>query len=172
MEDHLGISYDNVTTGPYADMMSGMRTFSDDEIRLFEKLTDETYDTFVTNIAENRSLSREDVLNLAGGRIWTGRAALKNGLVDELGGLDRAIEIASEKAELDDGSFRIREYPTPQTFWQRMSTQTRILLTRWGILSPKPSLETSLVDATRILSDFVKAHGRIQARMPYTILVK
>ncbi len=171
LEDHLGVTYDRVQTSPYADMFSGMRPFSKSEVRLFEDVTDNIYDTFVSNIAESRELTKEEVIDLAGGRVWTGAAAKERGLVDQLGGLDLAIEIASQQAELGEGDFRVRTYPAPQSFWQRMTVQTKVLLARLGILSTAPQLEQRVMDMSRYLSAFLDAHGHVQARMPFSIEV-
>lgn len=171
LEDHLGVTYDQVQTSPFADMFSGMRPFSENEVRLFEDITDNIYDTFVSNIAESRELTKEQVIDLAGGRIWTGAAAKERGLVDELGGLDHAIEIASQQAELSDGDFRVRTYPTPRSFWQRMTSQTKVLMARLGILSAASQLDQRVMDTSRYLSAFLDAHGHVQARMPFRVEV-
>ena len=60
-----------------------------------------TYELFLSRVAEGRKSTREKIDAVAQGRVWTGRQALERGLVDELGGLDRAIRLAKERAKLD-----------------------------------------------------------------------
>jgi protease-4 len=72
---------------------------------------DNTYEKFVSKVASNRNMEYEDVLPIAGGRIWAGYKALELGLVDKIGGLDDAIQSAAEKADIDD--FSIKNYKKP-----------------------------------------------------------
>ena len=70
-----------------------------------------TYDKFVSKVAENRNMDYNEVLPIAGGRIWAGYKALELGLVDKIGGLDEAIESAAARAEVDD--YEIKSYKKP-----------------------------------------------------------
>ena len=72
---------------------------------------DHTYEKFVSKVANNRNMEYEDVLPIAGGRIWAGHKALELGLVDKIGGLDDAIQSAAEKADIDN--FSIKNYKKP-----------------------------------------------------------
>ncbi len=72
---------------------------------------DHTYEKFVSKVASNRNMEYEDVLPIAGGRIWAGYKALELGLVDKIGGLDDAIQSAAEKADIDN--FSIKNYKKP-----------------------------------------------------------
>ena len=72
---------------------------------------DHTYEKFVSKVASNRNMEYEDVLPIAGGRIWAGHKALELGLVDKIGGLDDAIQSAAEKADIDN--FSIKNYKKP-----------------------------------------------------------
>jgi protease-4 len=72
---------------------------------------DHTYEKFVSKVASNRNMEYEDVLPIAGGRIWAGYKALELGLVDKIGGLDEAIQSAAEKADIDN--FIIKNYKKP-----------------------------------------------------------
>ena len=80
------------------------------------------YDIFVDHVASGREMSREEVERVAGGRIWTGRQALEVGLVDELGGLSRAIDMVLETAGHDprDGA-DLEFYPRPPSFLDMLS---------------------------------------------------
>ncbi len=105
-----GISFDGVKTGPYADLYTLSRPKTEREMKLIQERTDFLYDAFLDKVAEGRSLDRAKVESLAQGRIWTGWQAVESGLVDELGGLTRAIQYASEVAELGSG-WTLRQIP-------------------------------------------------------------
>ena len=72
---------------------------------------DNTYNKFVSKVAENRNMTYEDVLPIAGGRIWAGYKALELGLVDKIGGLDEALKSAAERAGIED--FAVKNYKKP-----------------------------------------------------------
>ena len=72
---------------------------------------DHTYNKFVSKVAENRNMTYEDVLPIAGGRIWAGYKALELGLVDKIGGLDEALKSAAERAGIED--FAVKNYKKP-----------------------------------------------------------
>jgi len=165
-EDHLGISFDDVTTNPYADMLSGMRPYRAEELRLMEAYTDETYQSFLQLVADGRGMSVEDVIRLAGGRIWTGRAAEQNGLVDRLGGLRDAIAEAAEQAGLSPDSVAVRTYPAPRSFLERFMGQSRIQMARLGLISLQEQLQTEFEKRSELLSAAVQAQGRAFARVP------
>lgn len=98
MYNKLGMTFDSITKGPNALFWSPVTDFSDDQ---WERFTDHHYDSFnmwLEDISETRGIPLDTLETLAMGRVWTGRQARANGLVDELGGLDRAIEIAKIEA--------------------------------------------------------------------------
>jgi protease-4 len=99
--DKLGLNLEAVSTGPYAQMDSPARPFTDAERKKMTEMMQATYDTFVQKVAEARHTTPAAIDAIARGRVWTGRQAKANGLVDELGGLTRAIALAKERAGLD-----------------------------------------------------------------------
>jgi len=100
--DKLGISYDFVTKGPMALMYSDYRNFTPEERARFEKNHWDGFNDWLRDIAEHRGMTFEEAEKLAHGRVWTGRQAKANGLVDELGGLDRAIAVAKDLAGISE----------------------------------------------------------------------
>jgi protease-4 len=72
---------------------------------------DHIYEMFVSKVAKNRNMEYEDVLSIAGGRIWAGNKALELGLVDKIGGLDAALQSAAERAGIED--FTVKNYKKP-----------------------------------------------------------
>jgi len=96
--EKLGIKMQTFKGGEYKDMYSGLRELTPEEEEVMQRMTDEYYEQFVEVVAEGRGLSKEEVRNLATGQLYTGAEAKKLGLVDELGGLDAAIDLAAELA--------------------------------------------------------------------------
>jgi len=96
--EKLGIEMQTFTGGKYKDMYSGLRELTPEEKEIMQQMVDVYYEQFVEVVAEGRGLDKEKVRNLATGQLYTGAEAKKLGLVDELGGLDTAIDLASELA--------------------------------------------------------------------------
>ncbi len=105
----LGITFDGVKTNDYADMMTVTRPLSDDEMDIIEESVTKIYDDFIEKVANGRGMSPIKVEEVARGRVWTGTDALSNGLVDQLGGLEDAIAVAAEMAEIED--YKLKGYP-------------------------------------------------------------
>jgi len=105
-----GITSDLILQGAHAAMLSQLRPFTPDEWALVDDWLDHIYADFTGKVAEGRGMTVERVHELARGRVWTGADALANGLVDELGGLDRALAVARGRAGLPD-SAPVRAYP-------------------------------------------------------------
>ncbi len=110
LANDFGLTFDSVKTGKFADAITISRPKTDEELAVFQRMVDWIYGEFVTKVAEGRKLSREKVEEIAQGRVWSGVEAKKIGLVDELGGLDKAIAYAAERAKLGS-NYRLIEYP-------------------------------------------------------------
>jgi protease IV len=108
--DRLGIGMGTVENGAHARMFSTTRDFTETEWERVNASLDQIYDDFTAKVAEGRGMTRERVDALARGRVWTGADAHANGLVDELGGLDRALRIARKKAGIAADA-PVRPYP-------------------------------------------------------------
>lgn len=109
LNDKIGINFDTVKTNEFATGFSPMINLSDKEKALLQESTLEIYDLFIDRVSKGRKLSVDSTKVIAQGRVWTGRAAQKIGLVDELGNLDDAIRIAAEKAGLE--KYKTVDYP-------------------------------------------------------------
>jgi protease IV len=117
-EEILGIGHDFQKRGANADIYSELQPYSPQQEALVQQLLERTYATFVGHVAAGRKMSREAVEEVASGRVWTGAAAQKIGLVDELGGLDRAVELARAEAGLGPReTVALGFYPTPPTWF-------------------------------------------------------
>ena len=106
----LGLTFDSVKTGRYADLFTITRPKTAAELAVIQSMVDWIYDEFISKVAEARSLDRAVVQEIAQGRVWSGTQALQLGLVDELGGLDAALAHAASSAGLGD-NYRVVEFP-------------------------------------------------------------
>ncbi len=108
----LGVNWDSVSSGDNALMWSSNAGFSAKEKARLDALLDNIYESFITRVMEGRKMTREKVMTAAEGRAWTGRQAKALGLVDELGGLDRAIVAAMAAAKLSpDQDVPVERFP-------------------------------------------------------------
>lgn len=107
--DKLGIYFDTVRTNTFSTAFTPVEKLSSREFQILQDGVEETYDRFLSLVAEGRGMTKDEVHEIAQGRVWTGRKALEIGLVDKLGGLDEAITSAAQLAEVE--SFRTVEYP-------------------------------------------------------------
>ncbi len=109
LNNKLGITSDNVKTNTYADFGSLNRSLSDAEREILQENIEDVYATFLSRVSDGRNMSIADVDSIGQGRVWSGSDAIKIGLVDELGGINRALEIAAEMAAIE--VYKITEYP-------------------------------------------------------------
>jgi protease-4 len=110
--DWAGIQREQIRRGANADLFSDYGAFTQAQRALVRAQMGSFYQDFVRKAAKGRGMTEEAIDALGQGRVWTGRQALERKLVDELGGLDRGIEIAREKAGIAaDRSVRIEVYP-------------------------------------------------------------
>jgi len=115
-QELLGVSHDTLKRGENADFYSLLDPFSEAQRERYRELMERTYDTFVGHVAGGREMTRDQVLDLAGGRVWSGSRAVELGLVDEIGGLERALAVARELGGLAPGEAPLpRFYPEPPT---------------------------------------------------------
>ncbi len=113
----IGLKKEIITRGENAALYSDYRGFSAEEREKVKRMLKEGYDDFVNKVAAGRGMSYAEVDAIGRGRVWTGRQGKKNGLVDELGGLERAIEIAKGKAGIGEKQeIRVIIYPRYRLF--------------------------------------------------------
>ncbi|GAA2418745.1 S49 family peptidase [Actinomadura vinacea] len=138
--ERLGVGLGSVAAGEHARMFSATKDFSESEWERINASLDRIYDDFTAKAAEGRGMSRDRVHELARGRVWTGADAKANGLVDELGGLDLALELARKRAGLSADA-PVRSFPhaspldrlrPPESSEDRTAARARI--DAWGSL--------------------------------------
>jgi protease IV len=113
-KNKLGVTFDGVKTGPYADAGGIFRPLNDNEKRLIQANVNLIYSQFKQRVADGRKKDTAYVDSIAQGRVWTGIRARDIGLIDRFGGIEDAIQSAAAMAKLTD--YSIREYPEPRNF--------------------------------------------------------
>jgi protease-4 len=165
LNNKMGVKIETVNFGRFADLGKPDRALSDGEKAIIQKEVDHIYNDFVNRVAEGRKLTYEQVDNIAQGRVWAAADAKKIGLVDEFGGLDKAIKIASEKAKLSD--YRTVDFPNQkdpfENLLKEMGNETEMYFT-------KKHLGENYMYFNQ-LEKAMKNNG-FQARMLYDINIK
>ncbi len=119
LENKLGITNDGVKTGEFSDIYNITRSLNEQERQIIQNMVNDGYDTFIDKVVKGRNLSTEEVLDVAGGRVWTGEQAYERKLVDVLGSFDDAVQLAAEKAGVAD-DYRVSYYPRPKPFIEQL----------------------------------------------------
>ena len=122
--EKLGAHIQSTSIGKHAEMESPARPFNAEELKKVEEQLQAFYDQFVEKVADARRSTPEKIDQIAQGRVWTGRQAKENGLVDELGGLDRAIAVAKQRAKIPaDREVELVVYPPRKGFYEILTDQ-------------------------------------------------
>jgi len=118
----LGMNMEGVSQGKFAGMYAPTRPFTAEERQRMTENMQATYDTFVEKAAQGRNTTPEKIDAIGQGRVWTGRQAKEIGLVDELGGLDRAVALAKQRAKIaQDTEVELVIYPPRKSFYEVLS---------------------------------------------------
>ena len=118
MNDKLGLTFDEVKTNENSDFGSLTKPLSPYQLKMMQKHVTETYDDFITLVSNTRNLRKTFVDSIAQGRVWSGSDAIELGLIDELGGIEKAIAYAAEKAGLE--SYSIKEFPKQEDMFESL----------------------------------------------------
>ncbi len=110
LSQKVGVSFDVVKTGKFADTETLSRPKTEEELRAIQSVVDWLYESFIERVAQGRKLDTARVREIAEGRVWSGSDAKRLGLIDEFGGLEAAIEHAAQRAQLGR-TYRLQEYP-------------------------------------------------------------
>ena len=111
---NIGITWDSVETTPYSDLATPFRQKTPDEMGVIQKYIDQFYQEFLEHVSQARNIPVDQVNEIAQGRVWSGEQALKLHLVDQIGGLQTAIEYAAQLAHQAPHP-KIAEYPARQS---------------------------------------------------------
>jgi protease-4 len=155
----LGLSTDYVATSDNATMYSAQQSFTPEQRASFEKSLKETYANFIKGVADGRKMSVDAVDKIGKGRVWSGAQAKDLGLVDELGGLGRAIEIAKQLAHIPaEHSVRIVRFPEEKSFFE--------------ILAERQQEETAEWTVDRMIRYLTATYEPLQMRMPFDLKIR
>jgi protease-4 len=179
--DWIGVSNEYVMRGKNAGMFRESEPFTPEERAKFEAtIKSFYYDDFIPKVARGRNRDVEYIDSIAQGRVWTGAQAKEKGLVDELGGLERAIEVAKELAKIprEKGVRRI-VYPTPRTFFEQFlgvdsddkdDASLKARQQQQAILNAMPEEMRRAFRHAHIFSQMKR--GEIMAMLPYDLQIK
>lgn len=119
INDKLGVFSDGVKTGEFSDLGNAARAFTPYERQMIQAEVEEIYRDFTTKAAEARRMPVDQLLNVASGRVWSGTDAMERKLVDVLGNLDTAINLAADAAKLGT-DYSVRYYPQQKSFIEKV----------------------------------------------------
>lgn len=169
MKNKLGITFDTVRTGRHSAFGTPFVEFSQEEDAMIQGRIEAVYDDFLEKVASGRKKTREQVHEIAQGRVWPGKKAKEIGLVDDLGGLDRALSAAAKLAGVE--KYRMTEYPRTKTGFEQLLEQlTRDKDSDDGIKSWLIRSELGeMYPMYKTMRDIRQMKG-IQARLPYELI--
>jgi len=160
--DKLGVTKDLLSRGRFADIDSDYQPLSAAGREKLRSAIDEDYRSFVTKVAAARRRKFDEIEPLSQGRVWLGSQAKANGLIDELGGLDRAIELVKEKAKIPRGErVNLVPYPAKRSIFDILFGQTL-----------ESSIESRLGGILKGWQIRLWSRGGMMRLMPYTIEVR
>jgi protease-4 len=165
LQNKLGLHFDGVKTNKLADAGGLYRPFNSEEIAMMQQYIERGYALFVKRVADGRGKTPEEIEQIAEGRVWTGEAALQNGLVDDLGGLDKALETAVSLAGVE--GYTVVNYPENESMFNQL-----LNLTKGDYLDDK--LKAQLGDYYGCIQTLqrLQSADRIQARLPFEMILK
>ena len=164
VNNKFGIMVDTAKTNRFADLGSPFRPLTELERGIIQNGVNEIYTDFITKVAEGRGMVVADVDSIGQGRVWSGEDALEIGLVDMLGGIDDAIEIAANMADLEN--YRVVEYPAKKDPIEKMiqdlsgQGEEAFLKRRLGVH----------YQYVKDAEELMNMEG-VQARMPYQLYI-
>ncbi|AHJ28899.1 signal peptide peptidase SppA [Nodularia spumigena CS-584] len=173
-----GITWDTVKTARYADSQTPTRPKSPQELEIYQRSVNRIYNLFLDRVVQGRNLPAPKVAEIAQGRVWSGISAKQIGLVDEIGGLNAAIEYAAKEAKLDN-DWELQEYPRVSTleerFFGRAIQEITTMLGMAGVsVQPSHPLMAELQKLQQemvILQKMNDPHG-IYTRLPFNFHIE
>jgi protease IV len=165
-KNKLGVTFDGVKTGPYADAGTIYRPMNENEKKMIQAEIEVIYMQFKQRVADGRKKDVAYVDSIGQGRVWTGKRAIDIGLIDRFGGIDDAVKCAARMAKLTD--YRVREYPEPMNIFDQLlgkkdpMNYTKKLKEEMGEENYKIYLELKKVK---------ELSGTVQARLPFQFFI-
>ena len=173
-----GITWDSVKTARYADSQTVSRPKSTEELAVYQRSVNHIYNLFLNKVSQGRKLPQKKVAEIAQGRVWSGVAAKQIGLVDEIGGMDAAINYAAKSANLAN-DWELQEHPRRSTFEERffgqVTQEARTILGINKIVTKSPDLLTAefqkLQNELAIMQKMNDPLG-VYARLPFNFTIR
>jgi protease-4 len=165
--DKLGITFDAVKTGPYADMPTTSRPLNDVEKKFIQNDVDTIYNTFLHRVSEGRRIDVALVDSIGQGRVWTGTKGIQIGLADRIGNLQDAIDCAARVAKIKE--FKIKEYPEPLSWWENIFGGYKKAI---GTKAMKEQLGEQGFNTLSTIKKIKQSVGTAQARMPFELTIQ
>lgn len=169
MEEKLGVTFDRVTTNPHA-AVSLNRKMTPEEMNILQNEVNDIYDAFLSKVSEGRKIPLSKVHSIARGRVWTGKDAKSIGLVDQLGGIDDAIQFAAKQNKLKD--YELKYWPKKEVEpieelleeLQNMKKETKLKISKNAHITEP---------FTHYIKEFEKIQSMkgVQMRLPITITI-
>jgi protease IV len=173
--DWAGLTQATYKRGQNSDLLSLTSTFSEEGRAVYQTFLDDFYETFLARVSEARGLTRDEAHAIAQGRVWTGQQALERKLVDEIGGLDRAVAKAAELAELGT-EYAVERWPKSKTFFELMLEDfDQASASALGLAGRPAALELPFVDEEAlqelVLLENILGDGGAAALMPGSLRI-
>jgi protease-4 len=165
LNNKLGITIDTVKTNKFANLGSLYRPLTAEERAIVQQGVNEIYFDFIGKVGEGRGMPSADIDSIGQGRVWAGTDAIQIGLIDEFGGLERAIEIAAEEAGIDN--YRLKELPAQKDPFEQILAE----LSGGGTQAAVKQTLGPLYPYFKDLKEASEMKG-VQARLPYTIRIE
>ena len=162
LNNKIGITTEEVKTGDFGNMFTMTRPLTVEEKSIWQNQTERVYKIFTGKAASGRNMKVEDLEKIASGRVWTGSQALENHLVDMLGGMNDAVNVAAQAAAVGD-DYKLRFYPKPKTFLEKLMTGAEM-----EVFSTDPLEKLTGPEEKILLRQWKRfqEYGGVQARMP------
>jgi len=164
--DKLGVTFDGVKTGKYADLGDVSRPLTPEERAILQNQVNRGYDDFTKHVADGRKKNQEYINSIGQGRVWTGTQALKLGLVDRLGNINDAVAMAAKKAKVSD--YRLVTYPEQKSIFNKFGqgltaeVKTRMMKSELG----------ENYNTYQQIKTVTQMMRTPQARMPFDVVIK
>ena len=162
----LGVKFDEVKTNKFADFGNASRPINADEMALLETYIGRGYELFRKRVADGRKQSVEHIEEIAQGHVWLANDALKIKLVDEIGGLDKAIQKAAQLAKLD--SYCTRNYPDEPSWLEMLLQKTN----KGSYLDAQMQEALGELYEPVMQVKNIRHQNAVQARLPYYLIIK
>ena len=165
-KNKLGITFDGVKTGPYADAGAPYRPMTDNEKKIIQGEIELTYSTFKQRVADGRKKDTAYVDSIAQGRVWTGQRAKEIGLIDRFGGTEDAVQSAARMAKLTN--YQVKESPEKQNVLDRILGKTNPLNTDNKLKDEMGEENYKLYIELKKIKEI---SNTVQARLPFDFII-